>query len=159
VKLYFQPGGGGAAPSETLRKLGIRPRIRVGSRCSSGTGLPLASTGVPARGLPSVWPGFGLAVCRSSPKEELSGSAFATSVCTTGRGASGNTEGSCSASRSDGHTKSRAKQGNTRRDNPIKIRIRRAKALLIRRRKPVSGRKPKLETLAEDRGPATTRNG
>jgi len=33
------------APPDTVRKLGIRPRIRVGSRRSSGIGLPFASTG------------------------------------------------------------------------------------------------------------------
>src|ERR1039458_2016365 len=53
MKLYFQLGGGGRAPSDTVRKFGIKPRMRCGSRLSRGMGLPLASRGWLELGL--VW--------------------------------------------------------------------------------------------------------
>jgi hypothetical protein len=51
LKLYFQLGGGGLAPPETVLKFGMNPRMRVGCRRSSGISFPFASTGPAATGL------------------------------------------------------------------------------------------------------------
>lgn len=45
MKLYLKPGGCGMDPPETLRKLGMKPRMRCGCRRSMGMGCPLESTG------------------------------------------------------------------------------------------------------------------